>query len=142
MESLKIIRDNFHSQFLNIRNCNNLIQGDDFEVAYKAATPEDRRHIKKAIAEYDKNLIKKFIDTQILKLSPFEKLGIRKLREIGQNLRISNYYSMSKSDLIEEIKNVVSRLKANGERVPFQSEQTGYFTENINGCGQPEVLDN
>ena len=121
---MKTIRSSFHSQFLNIRNCNNLIQGDDFEVAYKAATPEERRQIFKDIKDGNKESIKNFIDRQLSKLTPFEKLGVRKLREIGQNLRIENYYSMSKADLVEEIKNVVSRLKANGKRVPIQSQQT------------------
>ena len=140
-ESLRIIRDSFHAQFLNIRNCNNLIQGDDFEIAYEAASVQERRLVMEAIERLDKTKIKDFIDDKLVKLTPFEKLGIRKLREIGQHMRITGYQSMSKPELIKEIKNVVSRLKGNGERISFQPEQPRQNTENSAGCGQPALLD-
>ena len=111
MKNLEIIRNNLHLQFLHTRNFNNLIQSDDFEVAYNAASKEERKKIWSAIERNDKRTIRNFITNQILKLTPFEKLGIRKLRDIGSHLQIKNYYNMTKFQLVEEIKDVAKRLK-------------------------------
>lgn len=139
-QSLKTVRSSFHAHFLNVRNCNNLIWSYDFEVAYKAATDRERLKISEAITNGDTGAIKKFISDKINSLTPFEKMGIRKLREIGKNLRIPDYEKLTKYTLIEEIKYVVQRLKETSQRISVQPKDTDTSTENTFGCGQSKVL--
>lgn len=119
--SLRAIRDSFHSQFLNCRNVNNLIHSDDFELAYQRATSKARNEIKKAIDRQDKVVIKNFISEQLANITPFHELTLRNLRIIGQNIGIKEYWKKDKLTLLEEIENVVQRLKSNGQRVSVQS---------------------
>jgi hypothetical protein len=116
MKELKILREMFHNQFLHIRNCNNLIQSDDFEIACKLAKDGELDEIMLAIAELNKDRIRSFIEDKLGVGTPFEQLSIRKLRAIGQNLKIPSYERLNKLTLIEEIKNVAERLKKNCER--------------------------
>ena len=112
--SLKAIRDSFHTRFLNCRNVNNLLRTDDFELAYNKATLAERQDIEKAIDRGDKEAIKAFIDEGLLRMTPFHQMSVRKLRLIGKNLRITNYWTLDKIKLIEEIRDVVKRLKETG----------------------------
>ena len=112
--SLKAIRDSFHTRFLNCRNVNNLLQTDDFELAYSKASKDERLDIEKAIGRSDKEAIKAFIDRGLLRMTPFHQMSVRKLRLIGKNLRIPNYWIKDKIILIEEIRDVVKRLKETG----------------------------
>jgi len=123
VRNLKTIRDLFHGQFLHIRNCNNLLQSDNFEIAYSLASSEERDEIFIAIAESNKDKLKSFIIDKISEGTPFEQLNMRKLREIAQHWKICKYNVLNKLSLVEEIKNVAKRLKDDSERKYIQSEQ-------------------
>jgi hypothetical protein len=124
MRKLKIVREIFHAQFCNIRNINNIIHSDDFEIAFSLSTEEDQNDILRIIADFDKDGIRIFIDNKLTNGTPFDQLSIRKLRDIGRFMKITNYHILNKMTLIEEIKNVAKRLKENCERKCFQSEQS------------------
>jgi len=109
--SLKAIRDSFHTRFLNCRNVNNLLRTDDFELAYNIATKEERKYITEAIDRGDKDALKAFIDEGLSRMTPFHQMTVRRLRLIGRNLRIKDYWKKDKIILLEEIKDVVKRLK-------------------------------
>jgi len=115
-KSLKVIRNSSHVQFQDERNFNNLVQSDDFEVAYNAASEGQYKRIIEIIETRNKKTLKDLIDFILDKLTPFDQMGIRRLREIGRNLRIKGYARKSKYELVEEIRNVVHQLKANCER--------------------------
>ena len=111
---LEAIQADLHAQFPNVRNTNRLIQSDDFAIAYNNASPKERRLITKAAHRIDKVTINKFIKKQLLSLTPFYSMGIKQLREIGKNIRLDEYWCKDKITLIEEIENVVARLKKSG----------------------------
>ena len=112
--SLKAIRDSFHTRFLNCRNVNNLLRTDDFELAYNTSSRDEQIDIEKAIDRGDKEAFKAFIDLGLQRMTPFHQMSVRKLRLLGKNLRIQNYWILDKIQLIEEIRNVVKRLKETG----------------------------
>ena len=121
MRELKIVRELFHAQVLHVRNINNIINSDNFEVAFNLSSDKEKHNVLKIISELDKDGIKNFIDSRLSNGTPFDQLNIRKLRDIGKHMRISNYHVLNKMSLIEEIKNVTERLKENCERKCFQS---------------------
>jgi hypothetical protein len=111
MRSLETIRDSFHSQFKNIRKVHRLVHSDDFAIAYGNASRREKAEICDVIVRADRDTIVNFIEKQILKLTPFHQMTVRQLREIGRNISIPKYWDKDKSTLIEEIENVVERLK-------------------------------
>lgn len=113
--SLKTIRDSFHAQLLNYRNTGRLIESDDFAIAYGNATATEKGEIRNAVKRVDKPAIRKFIKDQLLKLTPFYQMTLKQLREIGRNTRIPDYWKKDKATLIEEIEDVVARLKEGGK---------------------------
>lgn len=130
MRTLETIRESFQTRYRIVRCCQYLVHSDNFEIAFRNATEEEKRELFLAIDRNDKHFIRKFIDVQITKLTPFDKLGIKKLREIGQNLSIPNWWDLSKIELIEEIKNVIQRLKETSKRIGIQSKETYSNAEN------------
>jgi len=113
--SMKQLREEFHAQFLHIRNCNYLIQSDNFEIAYKNSTIEEQKQIEKDVCLRNKLRIKKFIFQKVE--GDFEEMGIRKLREIGKFLKIEKYYFWNKATLIEEIRNEIQSIKTNSKSI-------------------------
>lgn len=109
--SLKTLRDDFHAQSLLYRNIDNILHNDDFAIAYAAANLREKCDIISLIYKGDKKNLKKFIGKQLENSTPFYKMGIRKLREIGRNVKIKNSHILHKATLIEEIENVAARLK-------------------------------
>ena len=114
---LKTIRSSFHARVLNFRNVNNILQSDDFAIAYGNATSQEQHEVEQAIDRADKAAIVKFVKAKLLKLTPFHQMSVRQLREIGRNVRLPNYWEKDKTTLIEEIEDVVKRLKEGGERM-------------------------
>lgn len=124
MKQLQMVREIIHNHFLNVRNCNNLVQSDDFEIACNLSNTEDMDEILLALGEMNKSRIRQFIENKLGVGTPFEQMGIRKLRDIAKHLKIKQYQYLNKMTLIEEIKNVASRLKENSQRKHLQSQQT------------------
>jgi predicted NBD/HSP70 family sugar kinase len=93
-----------------------LVTGDNFELAYINADNETRKRIEEAIEREDKLTLKSLIKKEVDKLTPFYKMNMAKLRGIGRNLRIPDYHRLNKIYLIEEIENVVQRLKEGSKR--------------------------
>jgi len=137
VKSLKIIRDDFHAQFLEVRQCKYLIDHEDFEIAWQEASEESKKlllaDIKKGNYKNLKNILRDFMSEQINNLTPFEKLSIRKIHHICNFLSIPYYKNKTKSELIKEIKNVTERLKAGGKRLIIQSEQAYTVSESALG---------
>lgn len=131
MNELKIVREVFHAQFLHVRNINNLLHSDDFEIAFNLANDNQKQKILITLVELDKDSIKNFIEEQIAESTPFEQLNIRRLREIGKYMKIKDYHVLNKMTLIDEVKRAVQRIKENSERKYLQSQQTNSPTTNI-----------
>ncbi len=112
--NLETLRDSFHVQSLLFRNIDNIIHSDNFAIAFHSADEKEKGNVQKQIFLLNKDYLKLFIISELDNLTPFHKMGIRKLREIGRNLRIAKYFILNKSTLIEEIKNVAERLKKDG----------------------------
>lgn len=134
MKSLKIIKSNFHAQYLRIRNINNLLQSDNFIIAYNASDKKEKDALSRAIERQDKNFIKFFIGQKLLEAEPFEQLPMKKLREIGQYLSIDKYHYLNKLSLVEEINNVIQRIKSHSNGKRIQSKETNYNSKNLDGC--------
>lgn len=109
--SLKTIRDSFHAQFRNFRNFHRLIMSDNFEIIYDSLKEYELLELKAIVDRVDKKALRKLIKGNLLKLTPFHQMSIRQLREIGRNTNIPKYWNKDKATLIEEIQNVVTRLK-------------------------------
>lgn len=122
--SLETLRNSFHAQALGFRNIDTILQSDNFAIAYGVVSKEDQEFIESLIYgdAFDvnrdiipnKKVIKQFINRQLKSLTPFHRMGIRKLREIGCNLSINDCFILNKATLIEEIENVAARLKKDG----------------------------
>lgn len=119
--SLERIRKNSHTLFLKIRNCNYLIQSDNFEIAYKKSTLKEQREIEKYILLQNKGKIREFIVDKVD--GDFERMGIRKLQSIAKFLRMKNFYTLNKATLIEGIRDEIHAIKTNRKPVPYKSEQ-------------------
>lgn len=111
---LKTIRDSFHAEVLNYRKVLYVLESDDFAIAYSNATSREQREVQQVIDRADKRALVKFVKAQLLKLTPFHQMSVKQLREIGRNVRVPDYWKKDKITLIEEIENVVSRLKKSG----------------------------
>lgn len=111
--SLKTIRDSSRSRFLKARSINRAIQSDNFTIAYGNASADEKEIFIKAIERLDKDSIRELIKKQLQTLTPFHQMGVKQLREIGRNIRLSEYWKMGKMTLIQEIEDAVSRLKEN-----------------------------
>lgn len=116
-KKLSELREKFHNECLHIRNCLYLVNTDDFELAFRNATEEERNAIT-----FDIEVIKDFIDKQLISGDAFENMSITKLRNIGKYWQIDNWWTKSKITLIEDIKNVAERIKENSKRKSIQSE--------------------
>lgn len=138
---LKAIRSSFHARVLNFRNVNNILHSDDFAIAYGNATRQERHEIERAIDRADKATIVHFVKKKLLTLTPFHQMSVRQLREIGRNVRLPKYWEKDKTTLIEEIEDVVKRLKEGSERVSVQPEQADEGPAYPSGCGKPGLLD-
>ncbi len=120
--SLERLRSTTHKLYLQVRNCNHIIQSANFEIAFNLASNFERKGVESFIQNLNKAGILKFIDEHLEDSTPFEQMGIRKLRAIGQHMKIRNYNRLNKLTLIEEIENVVTRLKENSKRSHIQSK--------------------
>jgi hypothetical protein len=101
-----------------VRNVNNIVQSDNFQIAFNLANEEEQRDILLAIGQSNKEKLKYFIMIKITgEGDDFEKLPIRKLHEIAAHIGIPYYKVKSKLIIIEEIReNVTERLEKNCER--------------------------
>lgn len=108
---LKTIRNSFHQQSLNHRNVDILINSDNFSIAFNNATKQEKKEISKAVERSDKKFLQNFTIKKLQVMTPFHRLGMRALREIGRNISLPNYTTLSKSSLIEGIQDVAERLK-------------------------------
>ncbi len=115
--SLKTIRDSFHTQLLNYRNTHRLIVSDDFTIAYENASVTEKGEIERAVKRVDKLTVRRFIKCQLLKSTPFHRMTIKQLREIGRNIQISEYWEKDKITLIKEIEHAVKESEKNSKRV-------------------------
>ena len=115
--NLRDFREQYHEEYLKIRNCNYIIQSSDVEFIFSTLEPDEFDTFKKIMYSFDKEKIKQYIEHRKRKTYLFDKMSIRQLRTVGKNLRIENYHVLSKDLLLKEIDNVVKRLKKSFERV-------------------------
>jgi hypothetical protein len=131
---LETFRESFHARFLTIRQTRYLINSGDFEVVFEAATSDEQEIFWEASTSGNIKLLKDTMATVLMRLTAFDRMTIYQLREIGRHQRIPNAHRLSKLNLIQEIKNVVQRLKENGNGKSVQPQQTDTGTENCIGC--------
>lgn len=111
MMSLMTIRDSSRTRFLEIRNFYRIIVSDDFAIAYDISTDCEKNELLGLIENLDKRSLRTFIKKQLLTLTPFHSMGVRRLREIAKNVGIPMYWNKNKATLIEEIEDVIERIK-------------------------------
>jgi hypothetical protein len=132
--SLKAIRDSFHSQLLKHRNFETFLQTEDFEIAYRESTVDEKKNIGEVVKEVDLNRLKEIVRDKLKSLTPFHEMTIRDLRKIGSNLAVKSYAKLLKKDLIKEIEDVVHRIKANSNGSRIQSKKTKQVSKDSVGC--------
>ncbi len=120
--NLARIRSDAHTRYCNARKVEYLIQSDDFELAYTAADPDQRDQLIRCVGMDYLGGIKVCIQEVLIGLTPFHRMGIRRLRSIGKQMRVKNYFAMNKQTLVQEIQDEVDRIKKSSERVTNQSE--------------------
>ena len=108
--NLESIRADYLNLCRLIRNINNIIQNDNFEIAFNSSSPTERETLLQAISEDDIDSLKQTIRNK-LEGTDYERIGIRRLREIGKELKITNYHLLNKMTLIEEIREVIKVRK-------------------------------
>jgi hypothetical protein len=108
---LRSLRHKSHAQFLLYRAIDHRIQSDDFALALEKATADDIIFINSAIQTGDKRTIVKFINDKLNTRTPFEQLGVRRLRKIAAHMRIENYHIKPKLELIGDINNAIQAAK-------------------------------
>lgn len=99
---------------------NYIAESDDFYIAFKMATQEQREKLEKvigtreAIFEY-----KMFLNSKKAEeFNAMQRLGVRKLRPIAKSLGIKNYFKMNKLTLLREIEHAENtRNKKTGNNI-------------------------
>jgi len=100
-----------------------VIHSDEFEIAYTNATPERREYVTDLIERGLKDKVRDFIREEVLRLTPFHSMNMKRLRGIGQRLGIERYNTKNKATLVEDIQDEIDRIKEDSERIAFQPEQ-------------------
>ena len=121
--NLENLREEVHARHLLTQRVDSIIHSDNFEVCYLKANEDMRQFVADAAKKNKEAHLKEFIQNTLAKCTPFEQLGIRKLREMAKHLKVKNYHLMRKVDLVEEINVKVQRIKASVKRVAIQSEE-------------------
>jgi hypothetical protein len=115
--TLKNLREKYHEIYLLHRNIDNLIHNDNFEIVWKDCSEEELIWLEHMISRNNLSGLKTFTTEKLLSQSvAFKKMSIRKLRNIGQYLKIENYQYITKLTLIEEIENEIERIKKDSKR--------------------------
>ena len=112
---LETVRSSFCARVLMHRRISRLIHSTDFAIAYKHATEKEKQDIEKAVVRLDKVALDKFIKGHLLKLTPFHRMTVKQLRKIARNIRLPVYWEKDKLTLIEDIEDVIARLKKGGK---------------------------
>ena len=123
--SLRTLRDSSQTQLCLIRNLKRVIHSDEFGIAYVNATPARQEFVTDLVERGLKDEVRDFIREELLRLTPFHRMNMKRLRGIGQKLSIERYHTKNKATLVEDIQDEVDRLKENAERISFQPEPTG-----------------
>jgi hypothetical protein len=89
----------------------------EFKIIYEKANPEDRIQLLNCIHEGKIGFLKDYIKKHKENLQAFDKMSLRKLRDIAKHLRINDWYTMNKGELIKEVRNEVERIKADSEQL-------------------------
>lgn len=103
MNKLAEIRNQVHSEFLDLRCLDRYLRNPQFESAYSVANDEDKKRLEKQIKTRDLGKLRRivksiFIDTADLGALPVEDLRI-KASEHG----VTNYARLSKLELVNAL---------------------------------------
>lgn len=123
--SLKELRISSQAQLCHARNLDRLIRSDEFEIAYTAASPIRRVYVRNLIDRGQKGSVRNFVREEMLILTPFHRMSVKRLRKMGQRLGVRDYNSLNKQTLVEEIQIEIDRIKENVERIALQPEEQG-----------------
>jgi hypothetical protein len=121
--TLDELRKLSEAQFSKWRSIWYYIDSADFKFCYDNAPIEERKKLRAALVNGDQDYFKNFVKKKRQDLEPFQKLGVRKLKNIAKYLRIPNWYAMNKITLIEAINDEVHRIKADSYQIIDQSEE-------------------
>lgn len=98
--TLKELRDEANSKFLEALRYNRLVQSDLFENAYMNGTPEERLLLSKPGPHIEK-ILKKDLNTH----------SITSLRRLGSKYKIKHYNTLPKTVLIGEIEDAIRKTE-------------------------------
>jgi hypothetical protein len=120
---LEYIRERCTVVVCNGRNMKRLVDSDNFAIAYNAASKDMRLRVELAVGLLDKDYLRIFINEALQGMTPFHEMGVRALRKIAKNLRITGYWGKDKITLIKEIEDVVARLKEGSKQLLLQPKE-------------------
>lgn len=105
------LREAVHEIFLEAKRLRHFVHSTKFERAFSKASKEQLAKIDELLKKGDYNEIRKLVLT--LLDEELESSSISRLRLIGRQYAIKAYYSLTKEQLIKEIKNAQKRDPSN-----------------------------
>ena len=114
--NLTTLRQRIELVYKKWRSLHYYVESDVFKFLYDKASEQEKKELANYILNGDKEYIKKFVRKRKDDLDEFQKLGIRKLREICKHLGIKNTSRMNKASLIREIEDEVHRIKEDTDK--------------------------
>jgi len=124
MELVKI-RHNLHSKYCRARQLHYLVASEDFGLIFEQADPELKQNILTHVTAGNIRILRKFIKEELVKLTPFHKLSMAKLREMARRLLVVDYHRLRKALLVEEISCAINRIKESPTSIVNQSAEAG-----------------
>ena len=94
------------------RKIERFVHNPIFELFYNDCTQEKKQRLHEAIKKLDLQTLKSLIMDE----KDIAELGIRRLRLIGRDLNVYNWYSLPKCVLIVEIERARNEKRSDGQR--------------------------
>jgi len=99
------------SRLRKTRNLLTILDSEEFSQAAKILTVEETVCMERHIETLDVDKVRAMVHAALLKLTPLERLSIKQLREMASTLCVKNYYNLTKSNLIAEIRDANQQLE-------------------------------
>lgn len=102
-----VLRDFAHRVFLDAKKLRHYVFSTRFEKGLAKALPEQIKIIEDLIKKGDVEAVKNFID--VLLDGELQSMSIERLRLLAKQYHVKEYYSLTKTQLIERINNAKKR---------------------------------
>ena len=103
-KTIKDLRTQTHTEFLNQRSLDRFVNSDRFEEAFKLATDREKRLLTQLINEVDVIKLRRLVKDIFVKYDDLINIDIGRLRERAKQCGVRNYNHLGKVELVTMIR--------------------------------------